>query len=151
MASVFISYSIHDEAVAKQLYGVLSQAGISTFVAGISIEPGKKWTEEIFQQLRESSWIFFLASRNACSSPAVQQELGASLIQNKIIIPVLLDITPEDLPGWVDAHQAIDPRKAPELLHKTIDAIAERIKIDRFWAGLAIGAIVMFLLVGLRK
>lgn len=151
MATAFISYSSHDEEIAKQLHGALSQAGIPAFLAAISIEPGKKWTEEIFRNLQEATWVFFLASRHSCASPSVQQELGASLVQKKVIIPVLLDITPEGLPGWIDRHQAIDPKKAPELIRKTIDSIAEKIKVDRFWAGVIVGALVLWLVMSLRE
>ncbi|OHB64813.1 MAG: hypothetical protein A2Y76_13340 [Planctomycetes bacterium RBG_13_60_9] len=147
MATAFISYSSQDEAVAKQLHAALSHAGIPAFLAAISIEPGEKWTEEIFGNLREATWVFFLASRHSCASPSVQQELGASLVQKKVIIPVLLDITAEELPGWVDRHQAIDPKKAPEVIHETIDSIAEKIKVDKFWAGVIIGAIVLWLVI----
>jgi hypothetical protein len=150
MATVFISYSSHDETIAKQLHAVLSQAGIPTFLAVISIQPGEEWTEEIFRNLQEATWVFFLASRNSCASPSVQQELGASLIQKKVVIPILLDITAEELPGWVDRRQAIDPKKAPELIHKTINSIAEKVKTDKFWGGVIIGAILLWLVVSAR-
>jgi hypothetical protein len=122
-------------------------AGIQTFLAEISIEPGKNWTEEIFDNLQKSDWIFFIASKNSISSAAVQQELGASLIQKKTIIPLLIDITPAELPGWVGNHQAIDIKSSPEVLHDAIAAVAEKIKVDKFWAGVIVGAIVIGLIV----
>lgn len=151
MAGAFISYSSYDENVARELHAALSQAGIPTFLAAISIEPGKTWTEEIFNNLRESTWVFFLASKHSCASSSVQQELGASLIEKKVLIPVLLDVSVEELPGWVDRHQAIDPRKTPELIRKTIESIAEKIRVDRFWAGVIIGAILVWLIVSSRQ
>ena len=145
MTSAFISYSVKDEQIAEQLYGAMTRMGIATFMAGISIEPGKKWTQTIFNNLKSANWVFFIASKNACESQAVQQELGASLIQEKTIIPILIDITPEELPGWINRYQAIDPKQAPEILHKTIETIAEKIKIDKFWAGVTLGAILVIL------
>lgn len=143
MTSAFISYSVKDEVIAEQLYGVMTRMGITTFMAGISIEPGKKWAQTIFNNLKSANWIFFIASKNACKSQAVQQELGASIIQEKTIIPILIDITPKELPGWINRYQAIDPKQTPELLHKTIETIAEKIKIDNFWAGVILGAILV--------
>lgn len=46
---------------------------------------------------RRLSWVFYLASENSVKSATVQQ-LGAALIQEKVIIPLLIDIGPEKLP-----------------------------------------------------
>lgn len=151
MSTAFISYSVQDENLARKLHGAISMAGIPTFLAGISLEPGVKWTNEIFKKLDKADWVFFLASKNACDSAAVQQELGASLIQKKTIIPLLVDIKPEELPGWVGHHQAIDLRANPETLNMAIGQIAEKIKIDKFWAGVIVGALVIALLAMLTK
>ena len=147
MTSAFISYSAQDEQLAKNLYSATKLAGIETFLAGISINPGSSWTEEIFDHLEKATWVFFLATKNSISSPAVQQELGASLVKKKTIIPLLIDINPGELPGWVGAYQAIDLRSGPDVLHKTLEQIAEKIKIDKFWAGIIMGAIIVGLLV----
>ena len=151
MSSAFISYSVKDEHLARGLYSATSMAGIETFLASISIEPGSKWTDVIFDKLDTADWVFFLASKNSITSPAVQQELGASLMQKKTIIPLLIDILPEELPGWVGNHQAIDLKSSPEVLHATISQIAEKIKIDKFWAGVIVGAIIIGLLVLMSK
>ncbi|MFT6405919.1 MAG: hypothetical protein ACJAVI_005898 [Candidatus Azotimanducaceae bacterium] len=147
LTTAFISYSVKDEKLAKGLYSATSMAGIKTFLAGISIEPGNRWTETIFENLEKSDWVFFLASKNSCCSHAVQQEIGASLIQKKTIIPLLVDIKAEELPGWVGSHQAIDLKTSPELLHAAIAAIAEKIKVDKFWAGVLVGVIIVGLAV----
>ncbi len=151
MAKAFISYSVKDESLAKNLHAMTSMAGIDTFLAGISIEPGSNWTDVIFKHLDEAKWVFFLATKSSVESAAVQQELGASLIQEKNIIPVLIDITPEELPGWVGNHQAIDIKSAPELLHQKIADIAEKIKVDKFWVGVIVGAIIVGLGVLIAK
>lgn len=126
-------------------------AGIKTFLAEVSLEPGSKWTPVIFDNLKSADWIFFLASKSSTQSAAVQQELGASLIQGKTIIPVLIDITPAELPGWIGNHQAVDLKSSPETLRVKISQIAEKIKVDQFWAGLIFGAIIVGLIVLLSK
>jgi len=151
MSSAFISYSTEDEHLARGLYNSTSMAGIETFLAPISIDTGSRWTNVLFERLEKSKWIFFLASKKSIKSPSVQQELGASLIQKKTIIPLLVDITPEDLPGWIGCHQAIDLRSSPEKLHASITKIAEEIKVDQFWTGVIVGAIVVGLIVLLTK
>jgi hypothetical protein len=143
MAKVFISYSVKDEESANKLYESMTHLGIDAFMAGISIEPGQQWSDEIFKHLREAKWVFFLASKKSCESQSVQQELGGALIQEKTIIPILLDIKPEELPGWIDRHQAIDIKQDPQGLHKTIQNVADKLKMDTFWAGVMIGVLLL--------
>jgi hypothetical protein len=151
MYSAFISYSTKDEEIAQTLKTTSELAGIRTFLASISIEGGEDGTETIFESLKESNWVFFLASKNSVASPFVLQELGASLFHEKTIIPLLIDIEPEDLPGWVKKHQAINLRDSPELLQKAIDKIADKIKVDKFWAGVIVGVIMAVLMYCLFK
>ncbi|MEZ5528425.1 MAG: toll/interleukin-1 receptor domain-containing protein [Porticoccaceae bacterium] len=151
MSTAFISYSTKDSHLALGLHSAMTMAGINTFLAEISIEPGERWSEVIFESLAKSDWVFFLASKNSISSVAVQQELGASLSHKKTIIPLLIDISPEELPQGIDKHQAIDVRSSPEKLHSVISKIAEKIKVDQFWAGVIVGAIVVGLIVLIAK
>lgn len=145
MSKAFISYSTVDEPIAKQLYAALTNVGVDTFLASISLRGGDGWTEEIFTKLGAADWVFFIASKNACASPSVQQELGASLAHGKTIIPILTDIAPEELPGWTKKHQAIDLRKGPETLRQTIEAIGQKVREDKFWSGVVVGALVVAL------
>ncbi len=145
MSKVFISYSTQDENIAQQIHAALDQVGADPFLASISLQPGANWTNEIFSNLKSAQWVFFIATQASCSSPAVQQELGASLIQNKNIIPILIDISPSDLPGWVGQHQAIDARKDGGHLRATIDAIGQKVKSDKFWSGVILGGLVVAL------
>lgn len=144
MTKVFISYSTKDTAVAQKLFEALLSVQAEPFLAGISLEPGAVWADEIFKHLNEAKWVFFLASKVSCQSHAVQQELGASLIQSKTIIPILLDIAPEQLPGWVNKHQAIDARNI-DRLNATINSIGAKIQSDKFIAGLILGALALAL------
>ena len=52
----------------------------------------------------------------------------------------------QELPGWIDRHQAIDPKESPEPIHETLESIARKIKGDKFWGGLILGVIVIWLL-----
>ncbi|MFK5948178.1 MAG: toll/interleukin-1 receptor domain-containing protein [Methylococcales bacterium] len=142
MSKVFISYSTQDENIAQQIHAALNRVGAEPFLASLSLQPGVNWSEEIFNNLKSAEWVFFIATQSSCSSPAVQQELGASLSQNKNIIPILIDISPSELPGWIGKHQAIDARKDSNHLHATIDAIGKKIKDNKFSSGLILGGII---------
>ncbi len=151
MNDVFISYSSKDESIARHLHNTLKGVGIDAFLATISIRPGENSAKVIFENLKNATWVFFLATKNSCESQAVQQELGASLAAKKVIIPLLVDISPEELPGWVNRYHAIDIHKAPDTLHSTIAQIAKKLKADKFWLGVTIGALVTCLLFAKNK
>jgi hypothetical protein len=139
MPDCFISYSTKDDAFARSVHTNLTAHGLDTFMAGISLQPGDPWSETIRTALRASGWIIFLASRAACKSPHVQQELGSALDGSKRLIPVVWDMEPTELPGWVNQHQALDLRSSTPLqIHERITAIAARIKQDKN-RGLLIG------------
>lgn len=149
--NVFISYSTRDERLARQIHSQLAQVGAQPFLASLSLAPGARWTAEIFSALEESDMVFFIASRDACASPAVQQELGASLAQKKLIIPILTDISPDDLPGWTKEHQAIDLKSSPEALMRAFAEIGEHVRRDRFWTGIILGALSVALIAILSR
>tara|TARA_B100000609_G_C16988184_1_gene317306 strand:- start:83 stop:538 length:456 start_codon:yes stop_codon:yes gene_type:complete len=151
MSKVFISYSTKDEHIARGIFKALNQVGADPFLASISLQPGVNWTQEIFNNLKEAKWVFFIATKSACASPAVQQELGASLAINKHLIPVLIDISPSELPGWVGQHQAVDARTDVEHLRATIGAIGKSIREDKFWAGVILGGLAVALLTSVGK
>ena len=117
MPDIFISYSNHDDEFAKFLHQLLTEEGINVFRASVSIPPGEKWSSYLIDNLKSSQCVLFLASKAACESPYVQQELGAALATEKKIIPVVWDIDPLELPAWMNQFQAINLAKLnPEKL-----------------------------------
>jgi|SRR5688572_8441084 len=114
---------VHDHLVSED---------VRVFLAPASLLPGQNWSQEVLTALRDSSWVIFLASRAACSSPWVQQELGAALIAQKKLVPVVWDLPPAELPGWVRNFQALNLRGASiEQVKAQMKAIAERVKADK--------------------
>lgn len=147
----FISYSTKDAGIARAVHAQLAQVGAESFLAECSLSPGVNWTGKIFEALEDADIVLFIASKEACASPSVQQELGASLAHKKIIVPILTDIDPEDLPGWTKSHQAVDLRKGPEALMTTFAAIGEKVRQNKFWTGVLIGALAVSLIAMLGK
>lgn len=150
MPSVFISYSSKDSEVAQQLHLALSLAGASPFLAELNLTPGKKWKDEILENLRQSQWVFFLATPNSCNSQAVAHEIGASLVLKKQFIPLMLGVTPSDLPDWVDDVQAID-MKDTSRISQLVQQIGETVKSDKFWTGVCVAALIGFALWALSR
>jgi hypothetical protein len=143
MTDVFISYSASDERLAQFLRRHLQNESIEVFLASASLQPGQQWSQEILTALRASSWVLFLASRKACSSPWVQQELGAALITQKKLVPIVWDMSPPELPGWVQNYQALNLAGASlEQVKMQMSAIANRVKSDKAQGLLVAGLLV---------
>jgi TIR domain len=132
MADIFISYSSEDEQLAQFVYRHLIEEGVSVFLASVSLAPGQKWAVDIMRALDASKHVIFLASKAACRSAYVQQELGYALGAKKEFTPVIWDIPAQELPGWTSAYQPLDLRdQTVESAKAQISAIASRIKAGR--------------------
>jgi hypothetical protein len=94
--------------MAKYLHSQIQGFGVDVFMASVSLKAGQRWSDETWQNLRKSESVFFLATQAACNSAYVQQELGAALMAEKNIIPLIWGIKPEDLPGWIKQIQGIN-------------------------------------------
>jgi len=113
------------------------------FLAPTSLPPGQQWSREILGALNASSWVLFLASRTACASPWVQQELGIALATQKKVVPIVWDIRPSELPGWTAQFAALNLAGASaQEIQRHISAIADRIKADKSKAFLIGGLLV---------
>lgn len=131
-SDIFISYSTVNQKVADFLHQRLVNEGLKVFMASASLQPGQVWSSEILNALRGSSWVLFLASRAACASPWVQQELGAALITQKKLVPIVWDMPPSDMPGWLRQYQALDLSGASlEAVKRQMTSIANQIKSDK--------------------
>jgi len=153
MPDVFISYASMDEKLAHYAHEYLTAQGLEVFMAGISLLPGQRWSEEIRTKLQTSPWVIVLASKAAGRSPFVQQEFGMALSSGKTIVPVVWDQDPRELPGWMGRFQVLDLRgRLLQDVGPRLDAIAERIHEQKQQGVLIIAALVTALLVlGARK
>lgn len=143
MPDVFISYSTQDQKFADFVHEHLVAHNIQVFMASLSIKPGQQWGDEIFYNLKSARWVFFLASKAACDSPWVQQELGVALGGAKNIIPIVWNMEPGALPGWISKIQALDLRDGNvEELKARCGAIAKQLKADKIIGGLVLGALI---------
>ena len=132
MSEVFISYTHADEEIARFIHNHLKAEGVSAFLAAATLRPGEKWTEAVFRELKQAKWVLLLASRKACESPYVQQEVGAAIGGDKRLVPIIWDIEPNQLPGWVSQHHVLNMRDRSMLdLQAEVGTIAAEIKQSR--------------------
>jgi hypothetical protein len=148
MADVFISYSAQDQEIARFIERHLVAEGLTVFLATVSLKAGDHWPTEIMRNLRGSTQVILLASRAACQSPFVQQELGGALYAGKRIVPLVWDMPPSDLPGWAAQYQAIDLRGSlPDVVAAKVEGMARNMRADKDNRNL--GLIVVGIVLGL--
>lgn len=143
MADVFISHSAADMPLAEFLHRHLTQEGLSVYLASVSMPPGERWMPHIMDNLRGSTWVLCLASRAACASPWVMQEMGAAVAGNKKLVPIIWDQPPDSLPGWMKQYQAVNlAGKGREEAMVAIGGISEAIKAEKQMGLIILGLLV---------
>lgn len=103
---VFISYSNQDEKIASELCSELANVGFSCFMAEKGIHVSEKWEQKIREALKSSEQILLLITPRSINSQWVLMETGAAWILQKKLIPLLLFLTPDDLPNPICQYQA---------------------------------------------
>ena len=148
MADVFISHAAADLPFAEFLHRDLVQEGLSVYLASVSMPPGARWMPQIMDSLRSSTWVLCLASRAACASPWVMQEMGAAVAGNKKLVPIIWDQPPDSLPGWMKQYQAVNlAGRQQEEAMAAIGRIAETIKAEKQKGLVILGLLVAGLVV----
>ena len=149
MYDVFVSYTSADEAFARFVHKHLSDEGLATYLAPVSLTPGAQWSPKTLGALSNARWVLFLASKAACSSAFILQEVGAAIATKKELVPVVWDMPPSQLPGWASQYQALNlAGKSAAEVHQEILAIAARVKAKRaeglVIAGLLLAGLIAF-------
>jgi hypothetical protein len=140
MADIFICYSNSEGGIARFLRRHLTHEGMQVLLASVSLQSGERWSDETSDELETSSWALFLASREACTLPWVQQELSEALATQKNLVPIVWDMPPSELPTWMQRHQALNLNGAPvENVKAQITAIANQVKSDKTQGLIAAG------------
>lgn len=152
MPDVFISYSVQDEKLARFVRDHLLHQKLNVFLASISLDLGQKWTPQIFKALKDSEWVLFLASKRALKSNNVQQELGAALITEKKIVPIMWDIEPSELPVWISQYQGLCLKGQPmENIQAQVASLSAKVKADKIQGMWVAGAMIAGLFYVLSK
>ena len=100
-------------------------------LASVATKPGDQWMPAIMGNLQASQWVICLASRAACASPWVMQEMGAAIGTKKKLVPVVWDQSPTELPAWMRQYQAVELGRDNQTARTAIGRIAESIRADK--------------------
>lgn len=96
MASVFISYSSQDKAIATRIARDLDKHGVRVWLDTYELLPGDSLVEKITQGVQTSDYLLVILSRSSVQSQWVQREIGIAYQRNREastlrVIPVLID------------------------------------------------------------
>lgn len=150
MHDCFISYGSADGEFAAWVANELRAHAVSFFLAADSLRPGVEWSSETRQALMGSNWVVFLISQASAASPYVMQEAGMALADaSKRVVPVVWDMDPSRLPGWLNERQAIDLRSADAYtVRHRVAELATKVQANKrkgLWIGAALlAALVVF-------
>jgi len=93
--------------------------------------------------LRNSDWVFLLATKAALASPNVQQEIGGAIFGKKKLVPIMWDIEPGELPRWIADFQGLVLKSSTiEDIGRQVTQLAEKVKADKL-NGLAIAGVLI--------
>jgi hypothetical protein len=141
MPDIFISYSVHDETLARFIKDHCENQKLDVFLASISLDKGDHWTPQIKKALQNSKWVFLLASKSALASPNVQMEIGGAIFTEKKLVPIMWDVEPQDLPRWISDYQGLLLKGATiENINLQISQLAAKIKSEKDMGMLVAGA-----------
>lgn len=102
MATIFLSYSLEDETLAKQLESRLERRGHS-FRIRVGTPPAGKWRPKLWKALEASEILIPILSENGLGSPYVASEVGFARAlddsQGMLLLPVV--VGPFRVPSFV--------------------------------------------------
>jgi hypothetical protein len=130
-ASIFISYSSHDAAVADQLIYQLRAEGLAApfldFDPDEGIPTGRNWERELYAGLRQADAVVFLASSTSVTSRWNFAEIGLARSLGRPVIPVRLE--PDVSLALLDDVQWIDAtRMGEEGVQRTVAGLLQALR-----------------------
>jgi len=136
MPSIFISYSHEDEDYAKLIKRKLTKCKSDVFLSGENIYAGEDWEDAIWSNLEECEVFLFLASQVSVKAEYPKFEIGGAFYAEKDIIPVLIDISPKELPAILKRFQALDFRDmSVEEVEKAIVSEGQALRLEEIVSG----------------
>ncbi len=146
---VFISYSSHDLERVQYVQRALQSNGVHIFIAEYSVPAGTPLTPAIVQAIKQCDLFILLWSRSSQVSPWVHEEIGMARVQEKPIIPLVLDdaIPLPDLIRelkYLPVHR--DPEQSIAWLQQHVTQSATSKQIGQVVAVVGLAALVIGLL-----
>lgn len=102
MASVFISYSRHDQVFVRRLHDALAGAGRDAWVDWEGIPPTAEWLSEVYAGIDGADGFICVLSPDWATSEISQKELAHALVAHKRIVPLVCrEVAPDTIAAAV--------------------------------------------------
>ncbi len=123
----FVSYSIKDRRLAKQIKKCLLTYGLNVFLAHDDIEASAHWADVILARLKDSEVFLPLLTKAFPDSKFTDQETGIAKAHGTLIIPLKVDLDPYGFIATIQAQRLNpdDPTLACTKIAKIIGKNAE--------------------------
>jgi hypothetical protein len=105
---VFISHSSSDSWVAEKIRDDIIAIGIEVFLDTKDVETGDAFDDVIRQRVIDADEMVMLVSPTALKSFWVMMEVGAARYLGKRLVPILINVSPNELPQPINRHLARD-------------------------------------------
>ncbi len=146
MPDIFVSHSKFDNRIADKLSKYFERAGLDYFLDFKSLRPGDKWNSRIDNSLRDSNAVWILVSENALKSDNVKHEISVAVAMRKNVIPILLDVEPEEMDFRLSEYQAIiKNRYTPKTFRNLIRIEIKRQLVRKYFRDAGLGFLGAFI------
>jgi len=105
---VFISHSSAETWIASKVCEDIMQLGIDVFLDNKDVQTGDDFDQKTNEHIVDSDEIVILISQTALRSNWVMIECGAARVLRKRLVPILVDVAPNELPQPINRHLARD-------------------------------------------
>lgn len=128
--NIFVSYSSNDKTKIEPVLVQLSTIKeTEIFFADWTINPGDVISQKILYHIENSDIFLVFYSESAINSNYVQQEIGAAISYDKIVIPILLDSSkPTGMLKGIYYLNFYDPSKQLVEIQRLYNLILEKVK-----------------------
>jgi hypothetical protein len=127
---IFISHSAKDRWIARQMANLIEQKckryNIKTFLDEKDISGGDSIPETIRENIQKCHELVVILSRYSIDRPWVLIEIGAAWGHDKLIIPIIDKITPEEMPDVIRQIKAIDLNNFDNYISELINRVKGR-------------------------
>jgi hypothetical protein len=139
---VFLSFSYADRVEAEAIYQTIKDEGGRAFLSSKDRQPGSAIPDRVREELKRSDEVWLLLSPRSLRSEWVNLEYGAAWGLGKTIVPILFDLSAEELPAVLRQTEAFRYHEVAELVERTFprgsrhrgEHAADYTRIDRHLA-----------------
>jgi hypothetical protein len=104
---IFISYVPRDKDLADDLAARIRQVAKDVKLVVPRGNPRERFTPAVRSAIEKADAVMILLTASSIDRPYVSVCLGAALGQCKRVVPIVVGLEPETLPGWMHRLQPV--------------------------------------------